>query len=37
MKTNRREFSLLGAATVAMALSTSSTLSALALDASQTV
>lgn len=37
MKTNRREFSLLGAATVAMALSTSSPLSALALDASQTV
>jgi hypothetical protein len=36
MKANRREFSLLGAATVATALSTSSPLSALALDASQT-
>jgi hypothetical protein len=37
MKTNRREFSLLGAAAVAMAFSTSSPLSALAFDASQTV
>jgi hypothetical protein len=36
MKTNRREFSMLGAATAAMALSTSSPLSALALDAPQT-
>jgi hypothetical protein len=37
MKTNRREFSLLGAAAVAMAFSTSPPLSALAFDPSQTV